>query len=106
MYADKYRKRNLTPFEKVAYRNLHRAVVMEQGNGGAHIDTCNLCKPHGCTGDCDQGRACTCQVGMSEAPSPLEPQPVQQRKPSLLERIGALWERFKARHIDNGNVYD
>lgn len=96
-----YRKKHLTEFELRAYRNLHRAVVLEQRDGGASIDTheCPMCRPAGCSGNCEQGRReCDCHVGQSQMPSPLDPQPVQIAKPSMWKRLVAWWERFKARH--------
>ena len=90
--------RPFNEFHRRALSALARDIAQArigQREGGAHIDTheCPMCRPAGCSGDCEQGRReCDCQVGQSQMPSPLDPQPVQVAKPS---RFARWWKRVQ-----------
>jgi hypothetical protein len=81
-YGTKFRKAHEQPFERTS---LHRQFGAE---------------PIGCGGWCDQGRReCDCQIGLSQTPAPIDPQPVILSKPTLMQRIKAWWAGFKRRHL-------
>jgi hypothetical protein len=108
MFADKYRQRHLTDFERasltklrnaVVLPHLHRATVLEQREGGAHIDTfCPLCTNKAieaqcflCNGACDGNQHCP--VLNAEWPAPeVTQQNLQIAKPS---RFARWWKRVQ-----------